>query len=187
MESIKEKVEKVITLFEQITNIKITPVYIEKGNIHKSHKPSLKSTTQGVYMFFSDYGCLKVGMAGSRDSNDRWSYQHYNPYKAPSTLAKSILKDNNSSKKFSNEVDKINKNVELEKLQQSYRELSKKQKEFEKQIESFIKENTTRVELTIVDKEENNTFAIHLLEAIGIYFLKPEYEGKPTKSSISKK
>jgi hypothetical protein len=63
------------------------------------HRPSsLPKGTVGIYLFFFQYECVKIGKAGSK-SNARFLSQHYNPESSQSNLAKSIVLDNNFSYK----------------------------------------------------------------------------------------
>jgi hypothetical protein len=58
----------------------------------KPHAPpsSLPLGKMAVYAFFYDGQALKVGKAGPK-SAARYTYQHYSPTSAPSTLARSIM------------------------------------------------------------------------------------------------
>jgi hypothetical protein len=53
----------------------------------------IKGREKGVYVFFKDNVCFKVGKAGT-ESQARWNSHHYNLYKStPSTFTKSFLID----------------------------------------------------------------------------------------------
>ena len=58
------------------------------------HRPprSLPTGKTAVYVFSERDRVLKVGRVGPR-SQARYTSQHYNPRSAPSTLARSLLKD----------------------------------------------------------------------------------------------
>lgn len=82
--------------------IELAGVQVEEGQIRMidkgvPHKPSsLPKGAVGVYLFFYQDECLKVGKSGSK-SNARFLSQHYNPESSQSNLAKSILLDNKFS------------------------------------------------------------------------------------------
>lgn len=59
----------------------------------ETHVPvQLPNGMMAVYAFFLNGDCLKVGKAGP-NSNARFQSQHYNPNSARSTLARSMLND----------------------------------------------------------------------------------------------
>jgi len=60
---------------------------------------NLPKGKMAVYVFSNKEYVLKVGKAGSR-SQARYTSQHYNPGSAPSTLAASILKDENAVQRY---------------------------------------------------------------------------------------
>lgn len=99
-----------------------------------------------VYVFMFGDRCFKVGKAGP-NSAARFCYQHYGT-KAPSTLAKSLLKSQSS----------IGDNGPVE-----------------ANVKEWICENTTRVNFLIPSKY--GVFALSLLEAFVQCRLQPEFEG----------
>ena len=74
-------------------------VHLEQGDIEVEELKSphtapskLPTGKMAVYTFFFNGQCLKVGKAGPH-SQARYTSQHYSAKSAPSTLAKSILKE----------------------------------------------------------------------------------------------
>jgi len=113
----------------------------------KPHRRSpLPPKTSAVYVFFLGGRCLKVGKAGAQ-SNARFSSQHYGT-KAPSTLAKSILKDQSVVGASGLNEDNVG---------------------------DWIVNNTIRINFFIPSKY--GMFALSLLEAFVQCRLEPEYEG----------
>ena len=90
--------------FTEITNIKCTATYMEKGSTHTP--TTLDSDKKGVYVFLIDEKtCFKVGKANSK-SQARWNSHHYSVDKStPSTFTKSILKNLHILKKYFNQED----------------------------------------------------------------------------------
>jgi hypothetical protein len=79
--------------FRQVATLaRVGPVTINTEVLARPHVPPpfLPLDTMAVYAFFLDDQALKVGMV-DRNSEARYTYQHYSPGAAPSTLAKSIL------------------------------------------------------------------------------------------------
>lgn len=107
---------------------------------------SMKKGTMGIYTFWYKDKPLKIGKAGPK-SNARFSSQHYNPKSARSTLAASILRDEN--------MQQINVN--------------------ENDIGYWIKENCRRVD--ILFNENLGIFTLELIEAALHYRYEPVYEG----------
>lgn len=99
-----------------------------------------------VYCFIHNGRFLKVGKANAK-SKERYCYQHYNPKSAPSTLAMSILKDNDYA------------DMQLD----------------DSMIGTWIKNNCQRVDVLI--KEELGVFALDLIEKVLQYRYEPKYEG----------
>jgi hypothetical protein len=65
-------------------------VVLDRGVPHQAE--TLPRRKMGIYTFaFNDY-FLKIGKAGEK-SGPRFTYQHYKPHSAQSTLAASILSD----------------------------------------------------------------------------------------------
>lgn len=97
MEALRRTVEGAIADFCEaavLAGAKITPDVIRVEILERPHKaPSqLPRGKMAVYAFFQDGKALKVGKAGP-NSHARYSYQHYNPRSAASTLAGSIYRD----------------------------------------------------------------------------------------------
>lgn len=108
-----------------------------------THLPKGK---QAVYVFSEDEQVLKVGKAGSK-SQARFVSHHYN-LSAPSTLAKSILNDEEKRQKHNLTAENIS---------------------------DWIKQNTDRVNF-LVDADSGK-WILNLLEAFIQCKLKPLYEG----------
>ena len=143
--------------FEHLTSIKISADFMQKGTDH--NPTTLQTGDCGVYVFMVGEHCVKVGKAGSQ-SKARWSSHHYNLDKTtPSTLPKSIIKNKVKFKElFSSE-----QHHEIDSLTKS-------------NIKKWIKNNLSRIEFLIKDNEDS--FALNLLEALAQYRLQPLFEGK---------
>lgn len=128
----------------QISDNDILVDFIQQSD----HKPParLPQGKLAIYVFMIGDRCLKVGKAGSK-SAARFCSQHYG-LKAPSTLAKSIIK---YKEKFSIEdIDEHN-------------------------VKSWICQNTYRV--NYIMPIEVGPFILSLFEAFVQCCLKPEFEG----------
>lgn len=111
------------------------------------HQPEgLPKTKMGVYMFEHNGTFLKIGKAGPR-SMARFLSQHYSASSAQSTLAKSILKDDD------------------------FKSLSITSED----IGDWIKTNCRRIDILI--DENAGIFALNLIEALLHYIYIPKYEG----------
>lgn len=111
------------------------------------HKPaSLKPGTMGVYTFLYDGRFLKIGKAGA-SSNARFLSQHYNPRSAASTLAASILADEDMSGKGITEDN----------------------------VGQWIRSNCRRIDVLL--DSGLGVFALELAEAVLHYKYQPKYEG----------
>lgn len=143
--------------FERLTKIDVSAIYMPKGS---SHKPTtLQSGMCGVYVFMTETHCFKVGKAGSK-SKARWNSHHYNlDETTPSTLPKSIIKNKNRFKKCFT----VESHQEIDALDKS-------------NVQEWIKNNMSRIEFLF--KDDGDSFALNLLEALAQYHLKPIFEGK---------
>ena len=143
--------------FEKLTNIEVSATYMKNGS---SHAPTtLQKGMCGVYVFMNEQHCFKVGKAGAK-SKARWNSHHYNlDETTPSTLPKSIIKNINKFK----QCYPIEGHDEINNLKKS-------------NIQKWIKTNMSRIELLIQDN--NDCFALNLLEALAQFHLKPIFEGK---------
>lgn len=111
------------------------------------HKPeSLKPGYYGVYIFIYQNRFLKIGKVGP-NSNARFSSQHYSPKSAGSTLAASILEDN--------EMESLGLN--------------------EKTVGDWIKKNCQRINVFL--SAELPDFTNELIETALHYRFQPKYEG----------
>ena len=130
---------------------------MDKGN---SHKPTtLQKGMCGVYVFMLSEHCFKVGKAGIK-SHARWNSHHYNlDTSTPSTLSKSII---NNRLRFK-EYFPTEKHQEIDMLDKS-------------NIQDWLKNNLARIEFLM--EENENLFALNLLEALVQFRLKPIFEGK---------
>ena len=111
------------------------------------HTPkSLPVGKMGIYTFSFKDQFLKIGKAGP-NSNARFLSQHYNHKSAKSTLAASILRDND----YNNH------------------------KITDKNIKEWIKQNCRRVD--IIFDISLGVFTLEFVEAILHYNYEPKYEG----------
>ena len=115
--------------------------------------PSLPTGKLAVYVFMFGARCLKVGKAGP-NSAARFCSQHYGANRAPSTLARSLLKNQDSIGVGG--LDDTN-------------------------VESWICRETTRINFLIPSKY--GVFALSLLEAFVQCRLQPEFEGFASQRS----
>ena len=154
---IRNSIDKSIKDFKLITGIEVKLKYLQKGIDH--HPSKLPEGMQGVYVFFSDKDCFKVGKAGPK-SQARWNSHHYNLDKTtPSTFSKSIVKDKNKFKSYFS----VEKGSEIDQL-------------CEDNIKDWIRNNISRIELIL--PQDAGDYALNLLEALVQFELKPIYEGK---------
>jgi len=150
---IEDNINKLKNEFTELYNIKCKIDVMSPGAEHKPSK--LINATKGVYIFFFNDICLKVGKSGP-NSQARWKYQHYNQSGAQSNLANSLLSVEDLSKKLNvniNEIESLNSN----------------------DIKQWIINNLFRVEVIIENVEED--FSVNLLEAFLLFKLKPIFEG----------
>ena len=143
--------------FERLTNMSVSATFMEHGN---SHNPTtLQTGWCGVYVFMNESCCFKVGKAGAK-SKARWNSHHYNlDETTPSTLPKSIMKHREEFKR----QYPANKHREIDTLSKA-------------NIQNWIKNNMSRIEFLI--KDNGDSFALGLLEALAQYRLKPIFEGR---------
>ncbi len=134
----------------ELGKIKIQPDTIRVETLMMPHRPprNLPKGKIAVYVFSDKERVLKVGKAGPR-SQARYTSQHYNAGSAPSTLAASILKDEDIVQKYG-----LNK----------------------RNISGWIKKNTDRVNF-ILDADYYGPM-LNLLETFVQCRLQPVYEGK---------
>lgn len=115
------------------------------------HQPkSLPIGMMGVYTFWYNESFLKIGKAGSK-SSARFLSQHYNPKSAKSTLAASILNDD----------DMLKLGID------------------EENVGEWIKKNCRRIDILI--NVELGIFTLDLVEAALHYKYEPKYEGFATQ------
>lgn len=134
----------------ELGKIKIQLDTIRVETLMMPHRPprNLPKGKIAVYVFSDKERVLKVGKAGPR-SQARYTSQHYNAGSAPSTLAASILKDEDTVQRYG-----LNK----------------------RNISGWIKKNTDRVNF-ILDADYYGPM-LNLLETFVQCRLQPVYEGK---------
>ncbi len=143
--------------FLKITGIKVEAIFLPKGALHQPS--SLPTGMQGVYVFFTDANCFKVGKAGPK-SKARWNSHHYNlDETTPSAFTKSIVKNRRKFKSYFSD----SQHSEIDQLEKS-------------NIGDWIRNNISRIEFLLPEKE--GRYALSLLEALVQFRLKPEYEGR---------
>jgi hypothetical protein len=143
--------------FLEITGIKVEAIFLPKGALHQPS--SLPAGMQGVYVFFTDAICFKVGKAGPK-SKARWNSHHYNlDESTPSAFTKSIVKNRPKFKSYFSD----SQHSEIDHLKKS-------------NIGDWIRNNISRIEFLLPEKE--GRYALSLLEALVQFRLKPKYEGK---------
>ena len=143
-----EQLLEVFRSVAKLCEIEIGPDVISIEILKMPHRPprNLPKGKMAVYVF-SDKECvLKVGKAGPK-SQARYKSQHYK-FSAPSTLAKSLLSDEDRVRKY---------------------DLTKEN------VSDWIKENTDRVNF-LVDANMSK-WLLNLLEAFVQCRLRPTYEG----------
>ncbi len=142
------KVKSDVVQVAELAGISIPLSDIEVQFFAAPHHPpgSLPSGRLAVYVFMFANRCLKVGKAGSK-SAARFCNHHYGS-KAPSTLAKSLMKRQASLGVTG--LDDAN-------------------------VKAWICEHTSRVNFLIPAKYD--PFALSLLEAFVQCRLQPEFEG----------
>lgn len=144
-----EKLRDDFLIVAKLGGIKIKSDAIRIEILEVPHRPpsNLPKGKMAIYTFSHEECVLKVGKAGSR-SQARYTSQHYNPGSAPSTLAASILKDEDTVQRY--ELNEWN-------------------------ISDWIKENTDRVNFLL--DASMGKWVLNLLEAFIQCRLQPRYEG----------
>lgn len=134
----------------ELAEIKMQPDAIRVETLMMPHRPprNLPEGKMAVYVFSDKERVLKVGRVTS-GSQPRYKSQHYNAGSAPSTLAASILKDEDAVQRYG-----LNK----------------------RNVSGWIKKNTDRVNF-IVDADVGE-WGLMLLEVFIQCRLQPVYEGK---------
>ena len=133
----------------ELGEIKMKPDAIRVETLMMPHRPphNLPKGKMAVYVFSDKERVLKVGKAGPR-SQARYTSQHYKAGSAPSTLAASILKDEDVVQRYG-----LNK----------------------RNVSGWIKKNTDRVNF-ILDADIG-MWGLMLLEVFIQCRLQPVYEG----------
>lgn len=150
--SIPERYDEIKIAFAQaagLAGISISISEIEVRFDAAPHVPpsSLPAGKMAVYVFMLGEKCLKVGKAGPK-SAARFCSQHYEANRAPSTLARSLLKG---------QCD-----IGVSSLEDS-------------NVGKWIRDNTSRVNFLIPSRY--GMFSLSLLEAFVQCRLEPEFEG----------
>ena len=137
----------------ELAGVKIQHGTVGVETLSMPHKPpsNLPKGKMAVYVFSDKDRVLKVGKAGRR-SQARYTYQHYNPNSASSSLAKSLLMDEDATIRYN-----IN----------------------EKNVNAWLKKNTDRVNYILDANLGIRTLT--LLEAFIQCRLEPVYEGFVTQ------
>ena len=117
---------------------------MDRGRPHQAK--NLPANKMAVYTIWYKDRFLKIGKAGP-NSNARFSSQHYNPKSARSTLAASVLKDENMQDIGINENN----------------------------VGDWIKSNCHRIDILM--DSDLGTFTLELIEAALHYKYEPVYEG----------
>lgn len=137
-------------IIEEVSGILGKPIDKEKYKVVDRgvpHNPQiLPNGMMGVYTFWYNGSFLKIGKAGPK-SNARFLSQHYNPKSAQSTLAASILADENMK----------NKGIT------------------ENNVGEWIKHNCRRIDVLL--DVRLGIFALELIESALHYKYEPTYEG----------
>lgn len=146
-----KSIKKLIEDFSIVAKLAGSQITLAELQLHESHAPHQRPSTlpvgfSAVYVFIYADRCLKVGKAGPR-SVARYCSQHYG-LKAPSTLAKSLIK--HQSKLGISCLDESN-------------------------IGSWIIDNTTRI--NILMPSIYGPALLSLLESFMQCHLNPEFEG----------
>ena len=153
----EEKAKTLRDEFIKLTGIDCKISLMGNGEYHKP--TTLRKDEQGVYVFFNENYCFKVGKAGSK-SKARWNSHHYNlDNKTPSTFAKSIMKNKEKFKQYY--------------PKSKYEEINNLKKD---NIKQWIRDNTYRIEFKI--SADKSKYALNLLEALLQFRLEPVFEGK---------
>jgi fructose-1,6-bisphosphatase len=141
-------------IIEDVSGMLGKPIHKDKYKVIDRglpHNPqSLPVEMMGVYTFLYNGSFLKIGKAGPK-SNARFFSQHYNPKSAQSTLAASILTDENM----------------------------KDQGVTEDNIGEWIKNNCHRIDILL--DVSLGIFALEFVEAVLHYKYEPIYEGFVTQ------
>ena len=143
----------------RLARIEVKPSDVRIELVPAPHRwpNSLPLGSQAVYCFLLGEGCLKVGKAGPK-TQARFTGQHYGD-NAPSTLAKSIIKDRSRMTQLVPEASR----TEFEALQLG-------------SVGGWLEKNTARLHLFIPDSAPS--CALDFAEAFLQCWLRPVYEGK---------
>lgn len=160
--SIEKLVNQIYEQYLSVTAIQCEIDIFEKGI---THIPSmLEKGKQGVYVFYKDDICFKVGKAGPK-SKARWNSHHYNlDSTTPSTMTKSIMKDLESFKVLYD-------NLHCDEIEGFAPD----------NIKSWVRNNMCRVEFKISGAESK--FSLGLLESLVQFYFRPIYERNPNFSN----
>ncbi|MDR2558676.1 MAG: hypothetical protein LBC86_03915 [Oscillospiraceae bacterium] len=143
-------VKQIEEIFKSIFDTKKHPIkegqyYIQDlGVPHRSK--TLPQGKMAIYTFVHNGQFLKIGKVG-KNSNARFSSQHYNPGSAMSTLSKSILRDPSMKNHGLNHAN----------------------------IKPWMKQNLHRIDI-IIDAGLGNEFLARI-EDVMHYMFNPKYEG----------
>jgi hypothetical protein len=153
----RDNIEKLAAGFVEVASIAGITIQckdIEVDELRAPHRPPsrLPNGKLAIYVFMLGDRCLKVGKVGS-NSTARYCSHHYGVGRAPSTLAKSLLKD---PSKYGDNLTETN-------------------------VSTWIRDHTDRINFLI--PEEYGILAISLFEVFVQCRLRPELEGFTTQRS----
>lgn len=147
---IEKEIHEINAIIQSVTSILGEHLPEEKYNFIDRGMPhipqGLPKNKMGIYMFKYNDTYLKIGKVGSK-SFARFLSQHYNPNSAQSTLAASLISDDDF------------KSLGLT----------------SENVGNWIKKNCHRIDILIDDSV--SVFAIELIEALLHYKYMPKYEG----------
>ena len=121
---------------------------LEDMGVPHSPPTTLPKDKMAVYIFLHGEKCLKVGKVGT-NSKARYTHHHYGVGRAPSTLAKSIVKNP--------------ERIGMEKMEKE-------------KVGAWLKNQTRRINILLDRKHDINI--LNFVEAFYILRLKPVYEGR---------
>jgi len=139
-----------------LAGIQIPAADIEFVELPAPHRPpsSLPPGKLAVYVFMHGNRCLKVGKAGPK-SAARYCSQHYGANRAPSTLARSLIKAQFGGSALLDEAN----------------------------IAAWIRANTDRINFLV--PSNYGFAVLSLLEAFVQCRLKPEFEGFASQRAVT--
>ena len=143
----------------RLARLDLSAEQVEVHLLPAPHRPPtfLPAGQQAVYCFLLGEGCLKVGKAGAK-TKARFTSQHYSG-SAPSTLAKSIIKDRSRMRSLVAEAG----HEEIEALDIN-------------SVGTWLEKNASRLHLLLPAGAHG--CALNFAEAFLQCWLRPVYEGR---------